>query len=98
MSERKEYDPKLVKVGNLLKQKRIGLGQEYRSREKFLENRSDELFAGVPWMSERYLASIEEGKNWISIEKLIPLAYALEMDPVQLFAEIFEIYTEGKNN
>ena len=59
--------------------------------EKFIEKRSDELFGAEDWISLRYLYNIEHGKNWISIEKLLLLSKALEVDPVDLFVEIVEI-------
>ena len=47
---------------------------------------------GEPWISPRHLANVELGKNWISIEKLIVLANALEENPVELFEEILDAY------
>lgn len=96
MSERKKYDPGLVKVGEILKEKRRALGNEYKTREKFIELRSTELFNNNDWISPRHLANIESGKNWISIEKLMILSAALEENPVDLFDEIIHAYREGK--
>lgn len=98
MAERKDYNPGLIKVGELLMSKRKALGQYYRSREKFIMLRSDELFGGENWISLRHLSNIELGKNWISIEKLIVLATALEEDPSDLFVEIIEAYNQGNKN
>lgn len=92
MSERKQYDEKLVKIGEMLSQKRKALGPQYQNRENFVYLRSVELFGGEQWISPRHLANIELGKNWISFEKLFGLAVALEVDPIELFAEISEIY------
>lgn len=92
MSERDTYDPRLVRVGELLTQKRKALGKDYRSRENFIQQRSREVFDGVPWISVRHLSSLESGKNWISIEMLIQHAYALEMDTVELFGELLQAY------
>lgn len=92
MAERKNYNQKLQKIGQLLMEKRIALGKDYSSREKFIILRSDELFNGVDFISLRHLSNIELGKNWISIEKLLVLAIALEEDPIDLFAEIIKIY------
>ena len=96
MAERKEYDPGLVKVGELLQEKRKSLGIDYSSRDQFITKRSDELFGGGDWISLRHLANIETGKNWISIEKLLKLAAALEEDPVDLFHQIIQTYTKYK--
>lgn len=92
MAEKKEYNAKLVDIGKLLSSKRMALGKRYKTRENFINNRSDEIFNGKSWISYRHLANVELGKNWISIEKLIVLAYALEEDPVDLFEEIVKIY------
>lgn len=92
MAERDGYDGKLVKIGNLLREKRIALGKRYSSREKFIAERSLELYEEEPWISCRHLANLERGKNWLSVELLIKHAYALEMNPVDLFREILEIY------
>ena len=92
MSERKQYDDGLVRVGLLLANKRKSLGEPYQTREAFIDLRSVELFDGEPWISIRHLANIVSGKNWISIEKLFALAIALEEDPVDLFEEIMLAY------
>lgn len=91
MAERKTENEALVQVGKLIESKRKALGRQYRSREKFIEKRSDELFGSEDWISLRYLYNIEHGKNWISIEKLLVLSKALEEDPVDLFEEIVNI-------
>lgn len=93
MAERGRYDEKLVRIGDFLRAKREALGKKYGSRERFIEQRSMEILGGEPWISCRHLASIEGGKNWMSVEMLIKHAYALEMDPVELFQEILEIYS-----
>lgn len=46
MSERKNYDPGLVKVGELFMKKRMALGHPYQTREGFIDRRSVELFSG----------------------------------------------------
>lgn len=97
MDERRKFDPGLQKVGDLIRKKRKALGHDYRSREKFIDRRSDELFGGKEWISLRHLSNLELGNNWISIEKLLVLADALEEDPVDLFAEIVKTYNDHKN-
>ena len=96
MAERQKYDPGLVKMGELITKKRKALGYAYKSRESFLDRRSEELFGGEPWISPRHLANLELGKNWISIEKLIVLATALEEIPVDFFEEIIQTYQKYK--
>ena len=96
MSERKNYDPGLVKVGELFMKKRMALGHPYQTREGFIDRRSVELFSGETWISLRHLSNLELGKNWPSIVKLIILASALEENPVDLFEEIVSIYQKYK--
>lgn len=95
MSERKSYDQKLIEIGELLSNKRKSLGKKYENRESFIQCRSTELFGGEDWISLRHLSNIELGKNWISIEKLIILAAALEENPVELFQKIIQIYQKS---
>lgn len=92
MAEKKELDPNLVRVGKMLTKKRKSLGEAYKAREEFIYNRQNEIFGGEDWISYRHLINIELGKNWISIEKLILLAAALEEDPVDLFRDIYYEY------
>ena len=96
MSERKKYDTGSVKVEKMLKEKRRGLGNKYKTREKFIELGSTELFDNNDWISPRHLANIRSGKNWIRIERLMILSAAPEENPVDLFDEIIHISREGK--
>lgn len=96
MTEKKIKNDALIRIGRLFEQKRKALGKQYNSREQFIHNRSDELFGSEDWLSLRHLYNIEHGKNWISIEKLILLADALEEDPVDLFDEIVAIYRSSQ--
>lgn len=81
----------------MLEQKRKALGAQYSSRERFIYKRGEELFNSEDWISLRHLCNIENGKNWISIEKLITLAEALEEDPCNLFKEIVDIYRNSQD-
>ena len=96
MAEKNTKSDALIKIGKLFEQKRKALGKQYKSREQFIYNRSDELFGSEDWISLRHLHNIEHGKNWISIEKLILLADALEEDPGNLFNEIVTIYKSSQ--
>ena len=97
MSEKNYQSDVLKSIGKLLEQKRKALGKQYKSREQFIYKRSDELFGSDDWISLRHLNNIEHGKNWMSIEKLIILADALEEDPTDLFNEIVSIYRNRKD-
>lgn len=97
MAEKKATNDALTQIGRLFESKRKALGKRYKSREQFIYHRSDELFGSENWISLRHLVNIEHGKNWISIEKLIMLADALEEDAGDLFNEIVEIYRNSQN-
>ena len=97
MAEKSTKSEPLIRIGRLLEQKRKALGKQYQSREQFIYNRSDELFGSENWISLRHLYNIEHGKNWISIEKFIMLADALEEDPGDLFNEIVAIYRSSQS-
>lgn len=97
MAEKITKSDALIKIGKLFEQKRKALGKQYKGRERFIYNRSDELFGSGDWISLRHLYNIEHGKNWISIEKFILLADALEEDPSNLFNEIVAIYKKSQN-
>ena len=92
MVERKQDDLRLVKIGQLLLEKRKLLGKNYSSREKFIYSRSKELFGGKDWISIRHLTNLELGKNLPSINMLITLSYAYEIDPIELISEIIAVY------
>lgn len=88
----KDYNDKLRKIGVLFQQKRYHILNG--SRESFIENRNELIFnadENTDWISLRYLVNTETGKNLPSIEMLIKLAVALEVDPVDLFEEIYKI-------
>ena len=95
MSEIKNCKEWLTKTGQYIRSRRLSLGAEFKNRDFFIEERSQNLFGYEDWISSRYLASIELGKNQMSIEKMIQIAYALEMDPVEMFGEILKIYQKS---
>lgn len=97
MAEKNIKSEVLTRIGRLFEQKRKALGKQYKSREQFIYHRSVELFGAEDWISLRHLYNIEHGKNWISIEKFIMLAAALEEDPGDLFNEIVAIYRRSQN-
>lgn len=97
MAEKHTESEALTRIGKLFEHKRKALGKQYTSREQFIYNRSNELFGSEDWISLRHLYNIEHGKNWVSIEKLIMLADALEEDPGDLFNEIVKIYRDSQN-
>ena len=71
MSERKKYDTGSVKVEKMLKEKRRGLGNKYKTREKFIELGSTELFDNNDWISPRHLANIRSGYFLQRLRKIL---------------------------
>ena len=94
----KEFIIFIILIANINVYFRISTieGQRFSSNDNTtvinIDKRSVELFGSSEWISLRHLYNIEHGKNWISIEKLIILADALEENPIDLFAEIVAIY------
>lgn len=95
MSIKNKKDPKLVEIGKYIRKKRESL--QLGSRDEFISDRSENLFGYEQWISLRYLTSIELGDNQMSLEKMIKLAYALEIDPKDMFAEILKIYIDDNS-
>ena len=90
-----KYDERLVRVGEVLRKKRLRLGGRLASsREYFIADRNSKFFGDndKEWISQRHLANIENGYKWIGVEKLLKLAIALEVDPIELFAEIVQAW------
>lgn len=92
MSIRKKYDKNLIDIGEYIKDRRVSLGEDYKNRDDFIYITSKNLFNNENRISSRHLTNIELGYNMISIDLLIKLAYALEMEPSELFGKILEIY------
>ena len=55
MAEKARQSEALTKIGKMFEQKRKSLGKQYKSREQFIYNRSDELFGSEDWISLRHL-------------------------------------------
>ena len=94
MSERKEQNDKLKQIGILFQEKRCNILNG--SRESFINDRNDKIFGGEEWISLRYLINIETGKNLPSLEMLIKLSIAFEIEPVELFDSIYKILYNKK--
>jgi len=86
MSEKKLFNFRDKKIGNTIRTHRHNLGDGYKTLEAFVYNRATEL------------SNIELGKNTLTIDKLITLADALEVDPMELFEEILLIYRQQEKD
>ena len=98
MSEKKLFNFRDKKIGNTIRTHRHNLGDGYKMLEAFVYNRATELFDDDQWISVRHLSNIELGKNTLTIDKLITLADALEVDPMELFEEILLIYRQQEKD
>lgn len=92
MSKRKKYDPKLIKIGQFIEKQRKIIYPEFQTREKFIDVVSQEIFGGEQWISVRHLSNIELGKNLPSFELMIKLSVALDLETIDFFAKLIEIY------
>lgn len=83
-------------IGKILHQHRLQLTDIPNQRMAFISDRDTRLFnweytdenGEGSWISEKTLMNYELGKNIPSLKYLKRLAYAYEMEPVELFAEI----------
>lgn len=83
-------------IGKILRHHRLQLTDIPNERAKFIADRDSRLFnweytddtGEGSWISEKTLMNYELGKNVPSLKYLKRLAYAYEMEPVELFIEI----------
>ena len=68
MSERKKYDPGLVRVGEMLKEKRKALGAEYKTSEHLLNSEILNYLITATGFLHVIWQILNLGKIWISIE------------------------------
>ena len=90
MTSRK-YENQNKKVGELLKKYREQLTDIPKSRQAFIDDRSENYFDGEEWISERTLMNYEKGKNIPSLKSLKKLTIALEVDLNELINAIMPL-------
>lgn len=90
MSKRRDENSveNLKKIGNIIYNHREGLSLEKPSRKFFLDNRVAVGLWEREYISEKSLTNIENGHNLPNLITLNYLATALEVDLLQLVAEI----------
>ena len=86
MTERKILDEKLIKLGNIIRERREDL--QYSSRVAFIEDVVDTNLLPEGWISEKTLTNIEGGYNLPSLNTLKNLSIALQVDFEDLVREI----------
>lgn len=78
-------------LGQLLKGLRLDLNDIKKTRQAFIDDRSEKFFDNIEWISEKTLQNYENGKNIPTIPNLLKLAVALEIDDTELFKKIKRI-------
>lgn len=90
MTVRNNFDKKLTILGEILKNKRLDLSLEKKSREFFLKDRIDKGLIEDSSISIETLKNIENGKTMPSISTLKILAIAFEVDLNKLIDLIYD--------
>ncbi|WP_434109451.1 helix-turn-helix transcriptional regulator [Enterococcus faecalis] len=75
-------------IGQLLKGLRLALNDIDKTRQAFIDDRSEKFFDNSDWISEKTLQNYENGKNIPTIPNLLKLAVALEIDERELLIKI----------
>ena len=78
-------------IGNLIRKHRASLTDLPKSRQGFIEDRSQKFFDCDDWISENTLCNYENGKNIPSLENIRNLSIALEIDELELVKEILDL-------
>lgn len=90
MTIRQNFDSRLVKIGTILKNKRLDLMLEKKSREFFLEDRVAKGLIEESSISIETIKNIENGKTMPSLSTLKILSIALEIDFIDLIDSIYD--------
>ncbi|MFI3888265.1 helix-turn-helix domain-containing protein [Streptococcus parauberis] len=90
MTIRKEFNKNLTEIGAVIRQKRLDLSLEKKSREYFLEDRISKGIIEESTISIETLKNIENGKTMPSIHTLKILSVAFEMDFSELINTIYD--------
>ncbi|HEM6082776.1 helix-turn-helix domain-containing protein [Streptococcus suis] len=85
MSVRKNIN---YQLGNKIIGYRKRLNDLPKTRQGFIENRSQLFFGSGEWISEKSLANYENGRNIPSLEMVKKLAVAFEVDEVQFVTDL----------
>ncbi|WP_414047647.1 helix-turn-helix domain-containing protein [Macrococcus equi] len=88
MTKRKQLSEKNIALGRIIKQHRLNLSLEKSSRRHFLDDRVEKGILDINSISEKTLTNIENGNNVPSLETLLYLSHALEVDFDVLLDEI----------
>ena len=75
----KEKHPNLIKIGSKIRELRLAKGY------------SQERIADAAGMGRTYMGRVERGEQNISIQNLIQIAFALNVEVDMLIPELFEL-------
>lgn len=78
-------------VGKLIKEYRLKITDVPKSRQAFIDDRSEKYFDNEEWMSEKTLMNYETGKNVPALKNIKKLSIALEVDALELVSKILEL-------
>ncbi len=90
MTIRKNIDIKLIKIGEILKSKRLELSLEKKTREFVLADRIGKGLIEESSISIETLKNIENGKTMPRLSTLKVLSVALEIDFHEIIDEIYD--------
>lgn len=88
MTKKNELKTNLIQLGKILKEYRMQLSLKTNSRQFFIDDRVEKNLLDEGWISEKTLTNIENGHNLPSLITLKHLAFALEVDFLELIGAI----------
>ncbi|WP_298468988.1 hypothetical protein [uncultured Psychrobacillus sp.] len=87
-----------IKLGNIIKDYRLALSLEKKSRQYFIDDRINKQLLPEDWISEKTLTNIENGYNMPSLVTLKYLSIALEVDFLVLINAIEKYILPSENS
>lgn len=98
MTKKQRITKNAIKLGEIIKNYRLALSLENKSRQYFINDRIDKQLLPVDWISEKSLTNIENGYNLPSLVTLKYLSIALEVDFSTLINDIGDYILPSENN
>ncbi|WP_227888977.1 helix-turn-helix domain-containing protein [Cytobacillus oceanisediminis] len=98
MTKKKLLTDQAIKLGNVIKDYRLALSLEKKSRQYFIDDRINKQLLPEDWISEKSLTNIENGYNMPSLVTLKYLSIALEVDFSTLINAIEEYILPSENS
>lgn len=98
MTKKQILTENAIKLGNIIKDYRLALSLEKKSRQYFIDDRVKMQLLPVDWISEKSLTNIENGYNMPSLVTLKYLSIALEVEFSTLINAIEDYILPSENN